>query len=66
MLVPYGLPEEPEPGVLNITESAITAVQLTLLKPDGTGKANVKPNKINIASQRASRWWSHPSTIYWA
>jgi hypothetical protein len=50
MLVPYGLPEEPESGVLNITENAITAVQLTLLKPDGTGKANAKPNKINIAS----------------
>jgi putative DNA primase/helicase len=50
MLVPYGLPEEPEPGVLNITENAITAVQLTLLKPDGSGKADVKPNKITIAS----------------
>jgi hypothetical protein len=50
MLVPYGLPQEPEPGVLNITDDAITAVQLTLLKPDGTGKVNIKPNKINIAS----------------
>ena len=50
MLVPYGLPEEPEPGVFNFTENAITAVQLTLLKPDGTGKAYVKPNKITIAS----------------
>jgi putative DNA primase/helicase len=50
MLVPYGLPEEPEPGVIDITQDAITAVQLTLLKPDGTGKADVKPNKISIAS----------------
>jgi len=49
MLVPYGLPEEPEPGVIDIAEAAITAVQLTLLKPDGTSKADVKPNKITIA-----------------
>ena len=50
MLVPYGLPDELEPGVLDITEDAVTAVQLTLLKPDGAGKADVKPNKITIAS----------------
>lgn len=50
MLVPYGLPNEPEPGVLDVYENAITAVQLTLLKPDGTGKAEVKPNKMTIAS----------------
>jgi putative DNA primase/helicase len=50
MLVPYGLPDEPEPSVIDIAEVAITAVQLTLLNPDGTGKADVKPNKISIAS----------------
>jgi putative DNA primase/helicase len=50
MLVPYGLPDEPEPGVLDIAEVAITAVQITLLKPDGAGKAEIKPNKITIGS----------------
>lgn len=50
MMVPYGFPNEPEPGVLDIYESAITAVQLTLLKRDGSGKAEVKPNKMTIAS----------------
>ena len=50
MIVPYGLPDEPEPGLLDISESAITAVQLTLLKADGSGKADVKPAKITIAS----------------
>jgi putative DNA primase/helicase len=50
MLVPYGLPNEPEPGVIDIADNAITAVQLTLLKPDGSGKADVEPNKITIAS----------------
>jgi hypothetical protein len=28
MLVPYGLPDEPEPSVIDIAEVAITAVQL--------------------------------------
>ncbi len=37
MIVPYGL-------------KAITAVQLTLLKADGSGKADIEPNKITIAS----------------
>jgi putative DNA primase/helicase len=50
MLVPFSLTNEPEPGVLDVYENAITAVQLTLLKPDGTGKAEVKPNKMTIAS----------------
>jgi CHC2 zinc finger/Toprim domain len=50
MIVPYGLPAEMEPGLLDIAEDAITAVQLTFLRPDGTGKAEIKPNKITIAS----------------
>jgi hypothetical protein len=50
MLVPYGLPQEPEPGLLDIAEDSISAVQLTLLKPDGTGKADVEPNKITVGS----------------
>jgi putative DNA primase/helicase len=50
MLVPYGLPQESEPGVLDISEDAITAIQLTLLKSDGSGKADIKPNKITIGS----------------
>jgi hypothetical protein len=50
MIVPFGIPGEPEPGVLNISETSITAVHLTLLKPDGSGKADVDPNKITLAS----------------
>jgi hypothetical protein len=52
MLVPYGIPSEPEPGILAITEPAITAVHLTLLKPDGSGKADVEPNKITVGSPK--------------
>ena len=53
MLVPYGIPEEPEPGTLTIAKAAISAVHLTLLKPDGSGKIEVeKPNspKITVGS----------------
>jgi hypothetical protein len=50
MIVVYGLPDESEPGALAIAENAISAVQLTLLKADGSGKAGVTPNKITIAS----------------
>lgn len=50
MLIPFGLPREPEPGVLDISEDEVVAVQLLLLKSDGSGKADVDPNKITIAS----------------
>lgn len=50
MLVPFGLASEPEPGVLYITQSEINAIQLTLLRQDGTGKADTKPNKLTIGS----------------
>ena len=50
MIIAYGLPQEPEPSLLNIAKDAITAVQVTLLKADGSNKAEVKPNKIAIAS----------------
>ena len=34
--------------VMNVGD--VTAVHLTLLKPDGSGKADVKPNKIVVGS----------------
>jgi hypothetical protein len=52
MLVPYGLASEPEPGQLTIAEAAITAVHLTFLKPDGSGKADVDPAKITVGSPK--------------
>src|SRR5262249_5030486 len=53
MIVAFGIPDEPAPGVLRITEPAITAVHLTLLKADGSGKADAphdEPNKLVVAS----------------
>ena len=49
MIAAYGLPDEPEPGILGEPEG-IQAVHLTLLAPDGSGKAEIEPNKITIAS----------------
>jgi phage/plasmid primase-like uncharacterized protein len=49
MIAAFALADESEPGVLREPDS-IAAVHLTLLKPDGTGKADVDPNKIVVAS----------------
>ena len=48
MLVPFGIPTEPAPGMLDISSADIRGVQLTKLKPDGSGKAAVEPNKITL------------------
>jgi Toprim domain len=45
LIAAYGIPIEPEPGVLSIRN--VRAVQLVLLKEDGT-KAEVTPNKITV------------------
>jgi hypothetical protein len=50
MICPFGLAQEPEPGLLAIDESSISGVHLTLLRPDGLGKADVEPNKIMVGS----------------
>jgi Toprim domain len=48
MIVPFGMPFEPAPGILDIRTADIFGVQLTKLKPDGSGKAKVEPNKITL------------------
>ena len=50
MVVAFGIAVEPEPGVLDIDDNAVRGVQLTFLKPDGTGKAEVTPNKLTLGS----------------
>jgi hypothetical protein len=47
MIAAFGIPEEPEPGVL-ATPRDVDSVHLTLLKPDGSGKIEAKPNKLII------------------
>ena len=50
MIAAYGRHEEPEPGVLGFVRGAVNSVHLTLLKPDGSGKADVKKPKIIVGS----------------
>jgi Toprim domain len=50
MVVAFGLPIEPEPGVLDIADDAVRGVPLTLLRPDGSGKAKAIPNKLTIGT----------------
>jgi hypothetical protein len=47
MIAAFGVVDEPEPGVLGAPDD-VTAVHLTLLKTDGSDKADVKPNKLII------------------
>jgi hypothetical protein len=39
LVAAYGLPEEPEPGLLCIDERGVQSIQLTLLAANGSGKA---------------------------
>lgn len=39
MIAVFGIPDEPEPGVLVITDDRVVGVHLTRLQPDGLGKA---------------------------
>jgi len=50
MVVAFGLPIEPEPGALDIADDALRGVQLTLLRPDGSGKAEATPNKLTMGT----------------
>jgi hypothetical protein len=48
LIVPFGIPSEPEPRVLGIANYNVIGVQLTKLRPDGSGKADVEPKKITL------------------
>src|SRR6516164_6971922 len=49
MISAFAYPNEIEPGTLG-EPANVEAVHLTTLKPDGSGKADITPNKIMIAS----------------
>ena len=48
LITAFGLCSEPEPGELSIPDANVKAVQLIKFNPDGSGKANVNPNKIIV------------------
>lgn len=54
MIAPFALPTEPEPGVLAIPREAITGVHLTRLRPDGRGKAGIRPDKIMLGQAQGT------------
>lgn len=53
MMAAFGLADEPEPGV-PAAPHRVDAVHLTILRPDGAGKAEVPKPKISIGAHRGS------------
>ena len=51
MIAAYSLVDEPEPGVVGLPRD-VDAVHLTLLRPDGSDKADVEHSKISVGSPR--------------
>jgi len=49
LIAAFALPDEVEPGVVAPPRS-VTAIHLTLLKPDGNGKADVEKPKLIVGS----------------
>jgi hypothetical protein len=54
MIAAFGLPEEPEPGRLEIDDEAVRGVHITRLAPDGSGKAGTNTDKIMIGMSGGS------------
>ena len=50
MIAAFSVPDEPEPGVLRVRDDGVGAVHLTLLKQDGSAKADTEPTKIVVGS----------------
>lgn len=48
LIAAFGIPSEPEPGVLTIAPTDVVGVHLTRLKADGSGKDPHEPAKIMI------------------
>jgi hypothetical protein len=54
MVAAFGLAREPESGVLDITESEISGVHLTLINPEGTAKAGTGQDKRMVGQSVGS------------
>jgi hypothetical protein len=52
MIAAFAIPDEPEPGVIG-EPRGVEAVHLTLLKPDGSGKADAPKPKLMVGSPGA-------------
>jgi len=54
LIAAFGFADEPEPGVISITDAAVQGVHLTKLVPDGSGKAGTDADKIMIGRSTGS------------
>ncbi len=54
MIAVFGLPHENRPGELVMPPSRVRGVHLTLLKADGSGKADTRPNKLMVGASSGS------------
>ena len=54
MIAPFGIPDEPSPGVYVMPPERIQAAHLTYLQPDGSCKAPVDPQRRIIGSAKGS------------
>lgn len=54
MIAAFGIPGEPEPGMLAVDDTAVAAVHITRLAPDGAGKAGTAADKIMIGKSVGS------------
>jgi hypothetical protein len=54
MIAAFGIPDEIEPGKIEIVTAAITGVHITRLAPDGSGKAGTVSDKIMIGRSAGS------------
>ena len=48
----FGIADEIEPGLVEIHDDRLHGVHLTLLKPDGSGKAEVEPGKFMVGPSK--------------
>src|SRR5262249_46795159 len=48
VIAAFGLPTEPEPGILAIADGAVGGIHITRLATDGTGKAGTDADKIMV------------------
>jgi hypothetical protein len=54
MMVPFGLPDEPTPGLYAMSPERIKGLHLTYLKADGSGKAPVEPSRRIIGKAKGA------------
>jgi hypothetical protein len=62
MITAFGIPDEPEPGILAPMQGPV-AIHRTFLKPDGGGKATIKINDKEISKQVIGRPGGLPIVI---